>query len=82
MAERRGATCPICNCRGDFFYLGEQRWPLELARRMEVPAVIGLWSCPNCMTTVSEPDLLPARVGVNCEPVTAVRTDLHPRKTT
>lgn len=68
MAERRLATCPSCNCRGEFVFLGNQYWPAALARKMGLPEVIPLWSCPSCLTTVSEMDLLPARVGMNCEP--------------
>lgn len=38
--------------------LGEQHWPPEIAAKFGLPAVILLWSCPHCHTTVSEPDLL------------------------
>ncbi len=80
MNERRLATCPSCNCRGEFVYLGNQRWPAELAHRMGLPEVIALWSCPSCLTTVSEMDLLPARAGVNCEPAAAEHHAHSPRK--
>jgi len=58
------ATCPTCRCRGEFEYLGEQHWPEEIAAKFNLPAVILLWSCPCCHTTVSESELLPARDGV------------------
>lgn len=80
MVKRRLATCPSCNCRGEFVFLGDQRWPAELARAMGLPEVIPLWSCPSCLTTVSEMDLLPARVGVNCEPAAAEHTVQPSRK--
>jgi hypothetical protein len=59
MALRKLAMCPTCNYNGEFELLGEQRWPEEIAQRLGVPAVIRLWSCPHCLTTISEPDLLP-----------------------
>ena len=64
MAEHRIATCPTCQHTVEFEYLGEQHWPPELARKLGLPATIVLWSCSNCHTTISEPDLLPARSGV------------------
>ncbi len=72
VAEKRLATCPTCNCRGEFEFLGEQHWPPELAREHDLPEVIALWSCPSCLTTISEPDLLPERLGVKCTPETRV----------
>ncbi len=59
MAQRRLATCPTCGCGGEFELLGEQNWPPEIAQKLGLPATIRLWSCPCCMTTVSEPELLP-----------------------
>jgi hypothetical protein len=56
---KRLATCPTCKRSGEFDFLGEQRWPPQVAQRLGLPAVIALWSCPHCATTVSEPDLLP-----------------------
>ncbi len=46
-------------CGVEFILLGEQTWPAEVAEKFGLPATITLWSCPNCLTTVSEPDLLP-----------------------
>ncbi len=66
VVARRLATCPTCRCRGEFEYLGEQHWPVELTRLLGYPESIALWSCPACQTTISEPDLLPARMGNNC----------------
>jgi hypothetical protein len=43
----------------EFTFLGEQTWPPEVAEKLGLPAIITLWSCPHCLTTVSEPDLLP-----------------------
>src|SRR5438067_2716976 len=61
--ERISATCPTCKRRGEFEYLGEQHWPTEVARKLGLPEVIALWSCPCCFTTISESELLPARNG-------------------
>ncbi len=59
MATRRLATCPTCMSSVEFILLGEQKWPAEVAEKLGLPATITLWSCPHCLTTVSEPDLLP-----------------------
>ncbi len=59
MATRRLATCPTCMSSVEFILLGEQTWPAEVAEKLGLPATITLWSCPHCLTTVSEPDLLP-----------------------
>jgi hypothetical protein len=61
MAQKRLAMCPTCKQSGEFEYLGEQRWPPEIAHKLGLPETIVLWSCPWCHTTVSEPDLLPVR---------------------
>ncbi len=68
MVKRILATCPTCKGRGEFEYLGEQHWPPEVARRLGLPEVITLWSCSCCMTTISETELLPARIGLACRP--------------
>ena len=68
MIERQLATCPTCRRRGEFEYLGEQHWPPEVAHKLGMPEVIRLWSCPCCMTTISETELLPARMGLGCQP--------------
>ena len=65
MAEHKFATCPTCQQCGQFEWLGEQRWPEEVARKLGLPSVITLWSCPSCMTTISDSDLLPPHVGKN-----------------
>jgi hypothetical protein len=62
VVTKRLATCPTCKRSGEFDYLGEQRWPPQVAQRLGLPSVINLWSCPHCATTVSEPDLLPYEV--------------------
>jgi hypothetical protein len=59
LATRRLATCPTCMSSVEFILLGEQTWPAEVAEKLGLPATITLWSCPHCLTTVSEPDLLP-----------------------
>jgi hypothetical protein len=53
-------VCPTCNRSGEFTLLGEQVWPAAVAKKLNLPARIALWQCPNCLTTVSDPDLLPA----------------------
>jgi hypothetical protein len=68
--ERRIATCPTCRQTGEFVFLGEQHWPAEVAAKLGLPSIILLYSCECCQTTVSEPDLLPARPGAHCHPET------------
>jgi hypothetical protein len=58
MVDPRLAMCPTCRQTGRFEFLGEQHWPPEIARKLGLPAVIRLWSCPTCRTTLSEPELL------------------------
>lgn len=58
MDRRKLATCPTCRRSGEFDFLGEQRWPREIAARAELPSVINLWGCPHCHSTISETDLL------------------------
>ncbi len=65
MVKRQLATCPTCKRTGEFEYLGEQHWPPEITRKLGLPETITLWSCPTCMTTISETDLLPARYEVS-----------------
>jgi len=60
-SNRRMATCPSCKQSGEFVYLGDQRWPPEHARVLNIASIVQLWSCPFCQTTVSEPDQLPSR---------------------
>src|ERR1041385_6216638 len=67
VVKRHLATCPTCRHRGEFTYLGDQCWPPEIARKLGLPEIIVLWSCPCCQTTVSDPDLLPARMGSECQ---------------
>ncbi len=59
MTARRLATCPTCNHSGEFSLLGVQKWPPQVAEKLGLPSEIPLWSCPNCQTTISDPDLLP-----------------------
>ncbi|MEP7286584.1 MAG: hypothetical protein ABI947_12550 [Chloroflexota bacterium] len=61
MLETRVATCPTCKQTGKFEYLGEQHWPPDVAKALNLPTTIILWSCSRCHTTISEMDLLPAR---------------------
>jgi hypothetical protein len=59
LATRRLATCPTCMSSVEFILLGEQTWPADIAEKLGLPPIITLWSCSHCLTTVSEPDLLP-----------------------
>ena len=66
--EKRLAMCPTCHHTGYFLYLGEQHWPPETAKKLNLPADIALWRCPSCQTTVSHPDLLPPQSVVGRKP--------------
>jgi len=61
MTAHRLATCPTCNHSGEFELLGVQKWPPQVAEKLGLPSEIPLWSCPHCLTTISDPDLLPYR---------------------
>jgi len=61
MEQTRQATCPNCRQTGDFRFSGEQQWPRDVAAVLGLPAVIPLWTCPHCRTTVSELELLPVK---------------------
>ncbi|MFQ3536548.1 MAG: hypothetical protein SNJ58_11785 [Aggregatilineales bacterium] len=52
------ATCPSCHRRGRFTWLGEQRWPEAVARKLGVPSLTTLWSCPHCATTIGQAALI------------------------
>lgn len=52
------AVCPSCKQRGHFFHAGDQKVPERVAKKMGLDEpVIPLWHCPNCKSTISEPDL-------------------------
>jgi len=65
---RKLATCPTCRHSGDFEFLGEQRWPRDVAAMANLPSVINLWGCPHCHSTISETDLLMAS-GASTSPI-------------
>lgn len=53
------AVCPSCKRRGDFTHTGDQRVPAHIAQKMGLSENhIPLWHCPNCNSTISEPELL------------------------
>jgi transcription elongation factor Elf1 len=58
--QTRYATCPSCGHQGRFRCNGKQHWPREVAAKHGLPPVITLWTCPHCLSTVSEVALLPA----------------------
>jgi len=46
--------CPSCQKISSFVYIGQQKWPEKVARKMGVPQLIRLYVCQSCKTTVSE----------------------------
>jgi hypothetical protein len=54
MAKTKWAVCPGCQQYGKFTSEGEQHWPADIAAAHGLPAVIPLWTCPHCHTTISE----------------------------
>ncbi|MBZ0295653.1 MAG: hypothetical protein K8L99_24055 [Anaerolineae bacterium] len=54
----RIAYCPSCGKRSAFSYSGTQRWPERVARAAGLKAVITLWNCENCHSTISEQNLI------------------------
>lgn len=51
------AGCPTCETDSIFEYRGTQTFPDVVAEKLGLPAVIHLWSCGNCHTTISHVDL-------------------------
>jgi hypothetical protein len=50
-------VCPTCRQETDFKFLGEQRWPARLVEKLGIPPVSLMWTCSNCHTTLSEPEV-------------------------
>lgn len=57
MRARRHATCPSCGNTTTFSLTGEQRWPEKIAAAAGLPAVVQLWTCCACGSTISDTDL-------------------------
>jgi hypothetical protein len=53
----RKTVCPSCKQETTFVCIGEQRWPEDLALSAEMDAVVTVWRCSNCQTTMSAPVL-------------------------
>jgi hypothetical protein len=51
------ARCPSCNQLTVFRFLGEQRWPLEVARITGLAPINYLYVCGHCHSTVSKASL-------------------------
>jgi hypothetical protein len=58
---KRLATCPTCGGSCEFTYVGSQHWPADVAKRLNLPMVMHLWTCAACETTVTDHDLRPYR---------------------
>jgi hypothetical protein len=51
------ASCPSCGKEAKFHYIGEQKWPVRIARAAGFPPILKLWLCSQCESTISEPSL-------------------------
>lgn len=49
----RFSFCASCRTRRRFQYVGEQRWPERVAKVTGLPAVVQLWQCCTCRTSVT-----------------------------
>lgn len=49
--------CPSCKTYARFTYQGEQKFPQAVADKLGLPAIIQLWSCGACHSTLSHIDL-------------------------
>jgi ribosomal protein L37AE/L43A len=56
--QQQQAYCPACSQRTHFEQVGVQQWPPDIAAAAGLPAVMPLWTCRQCHTTISEPDLM------------------------
>lgn len=50
----RHGACPSCGQNVDFQYVGQQNWPLSLARKRGINPVTQLYCCPQCESSFSE----------------------------
>lgn len=53
------AGCPTCGFITPFEYIGKQQYTSAVAKQLDLPDTIHLWSCQHCQTTLSENELLP-----------------------
>lgn len=49
--------CPTCEEHAVFYYRGKQTFPEHVAKQLDLPTEIHLWSCGNCSSTISHVDL-------------------------
>jgi hypothetical protein len=49
----RKAQCSSCTAETVFVYIGEQHWPEDVARAAGMKAVVSLWRCTECQTTIT-----------------------------
>ena len=50
-------VCTSCEQEATFQYRGDQTFPQAVADQLGLPAVIHLWSCGHCHSTISHVDL-------------------------
>lgn len=50
-------VCTSCEQAATFQYRGDQTFPQAVADQLGLPAVIHLWSCGHCHSTISHVDL-------------------------
>ena len=55
--QSREGRCPSCGKHTVFHLLGEQHWPQRVVEATGCPPVILLWTCDNCLTTVSDANI-------------------------
>lgn len=53
----RHGHCPTCGQQTSFSFNGQQHWPAHIAATIGVAAVVNLWNCDHCHTTISEQSL-------------------------
>lgn len=78
MSHSIAARCPSCQQHARFTFNGNQQWPPEVARKLGLPAVIGLWTCAACHSTISENALRPARQELHIQPASLSSPRLAP----
>lgn len=52
-------TCPSCGEHTVFHHAGEQHWSEAIAKKLNLPSIIQLYSCKHCQTTLTHIQLLP-----------------------
>lgn len=46
--------CPTCGKASRFEFIGQQKWPDAVAKRLNIPTIVNLYDCQQCHTTLTD----------------------------